>query len=75
MSSNVSKKEELKQRWKAMKYDIEKFEKALDKPDSFYIHKVYHDYERRFTKFMERLRKVNKETKELLKELEMENKK
>lgn len=75
MSSNVSKKEELKQRWKVIKYDIEKYEQILSKPDGLYSHKTYHDYERSFTKFMKRLRKVNKETKELLKELEMKNKK
>jgi hypothetical protein len=73
--SNVDKKEELKQRWKVMKYDIDKFVKTLDKPDSLYSHKVYHDYVIRFGKFMKRLKKVNKGTKEFLKEIEMKNKK
>lgn len=69
----IKGKDNLKARWGSLSYDIEKFERIFTKPNSFYNHKQFYDYKKRYERLMKRLKKLNSDSKLFLKEMEEKN--
>ena len=67
-------KENIKARWESLRHDTNTIAQSLQKPKGMFTHKDLHEYNIRFKEYMDRLKRLNKDTKELLRKMEEENK-